>query len=201
MIGAPVIDIVPGTATSGTVIEGDTIGQGLPTTLDRLLADAEGFRTTLDSIVTAGSELAGRAMARREVSARLQRSLERLSVQFDAFSTSLEDGAWARFRADTAFATALARIEETSARLGVVFSDEGAGEGRRELTRALAGVNARARSLSASIARLQAHLAESNGFLPRSARDSALIHAVARVRTEIDSLMAEARREPFRFVF
>jgi ABC-type transporter Mla subunit MlaD len=201
MIGAPVIDIVPGTATSGTVIEGDTIGQGLPITLDRLLADAEGFRTTLDSIVTAGSELAGRAMARREVSARLQRSLERLSVQFDAFSTSLEDGAWARFRADTAFATALARIEETSARLGVVFSDEGAGEGRRELTRALAGVNARARSLSASIARLQAHLAESNGFLPRSARDSALIHAVARVRTEIDSLMAEARREPFRFVF
>jgi ABC-type transporter Mla subunit MlaD len=201
MIGEPVIDIVPGTATSGTVAGGDTIGQGVPITLERLLAGAEGFRTTLDSIVTAGSELAGRAIARREVSMQLQRSLERLSVQFDAFSTSLEGGAWARFRADTAFATALARIEETSTRLGEVFGDGAGSEGRRDLTRALAGVNARARSLSASIARLQAQLAESNGFLPRSARDSALVHAVARVRMEIDSLMAEARREPFRFVF
>lgn len=201
MIGASVIDIVPGTPGSGTVAPGDTIGQRVPVTLGRLLADAEGFRATLDSIVSAGSELAVRAVAKRDASIRLQRTLDRLSVQFDAFSASLEDGAWARFRADTAFASALARVEETAGSLGDVFGGEDGNAGREELTRALSGLNTRARSLSESIARLQAALAESNGFLARSARDSALIHAIAGVRTQIDSLMADARREPFRFVF
>lgn len=59
----------------------------------------------------------------------------------------------------------------------------------------------RTKTLDEHLARLQSVLAQPNGFPSRLARDSAIAAALAGARTQLDSLVTEAKKRPWMFIF
>src|SRR5690606_5784560 len=60
---------------------------------------------------------------------------------------------------------------------------------------------ASAGALQRSLAQLDSAMQQRGGTLDRMARDSALVDAMAAAQLALDSLIADAKRRPFRYVF
>jgi ABC-type transporter Mla subunit MlaD len=200
-MGAPVIDITPGSGRAARLAPGDTLRAVSRVDRGVVLARAARFRASLDSAAVemralqgpaarrlAGLEQAGRQLAAAGLAYRaLQRDLE-ASTLFDGLSSGELSALLAHGGAQ--LGTMLTVMQQVSERA----RDSG-------LSGNAAALSARAASLQRSLSELHAALREQGGTADRLARDSALVKALTAARAELDSLLADARRNPLRYVF
>lgn len=202
LIGEPVIDIGVGSAASPALAAGDTLRQGERLDAAAVMARAANFRASL-------------AEALAEMQA-LQAPVERRMAGFERVRLQLGQAQqeYALLMADVRASPTLALFTGGD---GVGASLQQSQATLRELMGALQQVRSRAestgaagnaRALAASARQLQQSLAEleavmraEGGTVDRLLRDSALVHAIAAARAELDSLIADAKRRPFRYVF
>ena len=204
LIGDPVVDLTPGPA-GNPLQEGDTLQfvarqsnsvelkaelTTVRASLDTLLRDAGALRTRVDR----------RATQLRRVQAQASQAgaeLNELQKQLDSGTGTLglvmNDPEWSR---------TLERVQSN----GLLIKQ--ATQTAQERATAALGDSIRRdklmrdiRELSLQIRTLQEMANSPNGYFGRSQRDSALTKAMNGARAQLDSLMAEAKKNPVRFVF
>jgi ABC-type transporter Mla subunit MlaD len=201
LIGERVVDISAGSAAFPVLREGDTIRARLPRAFAELTAQLDSVQAAVDSMLGAVGAVRDRLPERVAALRPAGRQLAEAQSELDALLDDIARGPGAAALRDPELRAALGRIGtnfEALQRLAGDAGDAAAGTGD-ELRIGIGRMLARADTLSARLAALDQRLNDPDGFAGRFARDSALIHAVAASRAELDSLVADARRNPFRF--
>jgi hypothetical protein len=103
---------------------------------------------------------------------------------------------------DPSFAASLERTRGHAAELPLMLGRLRDSTGPAvQVQAAIARLQLRADSLSTQLAAATAALDNPNGTLSRMQQDTAIMRAVNAARAELDSLMADMRRNPLRYVF
>ena len=199
MLSNQVIDISPGTG-GPPLRNGDTIrGYNLPgvAAVISRVATLRGSANALADAVTALNDAAERGDADDHFE-RVQENFEGVQRELEVLTASAEDGSLQLMLADPAtrasFTRTRAALTELSARARARRASVGTlREPARQLER-------HATQLSGQLRTLQ-ELADSTGFFGRMGRDTALLAAVAATQAQLDSLIAEAKKNPLKYVF
>jgi phospholipid/cholesterol/gamma-HCH transport system substrate-binding protein len=201
LIGARVVDILPGSATAPAAAPGDTLRQRKRLSADEVTARAAAVRAGLDSVMAELRPLAAPASARIADTQRALAAVELAMAEATRLQADIAAGPAAALLADTAFTAALDRVRSHADALPLLIEQvqvRSAATG--EVRAALARLQARAAALSAALDAATAQ-AGPNSSLARFQQDTALSRALTAARAELDSLLAEVRRNPLRFVF
>jgi len=205
IIGDQVVYLSGGTARARGIANGDTIHAGNQTDMEQLSSDAALASRELPAILSNVKLLAAQLQTTegtlgalavdkggpemRSLRARTQRLLARLKSPDGSVGLALDNRDLFRARA----ASAMAQVDSVRA---LVASDEHSlGRFRRDST--LKHEIVRIRSELADVQRL----AESpDGTIGRLRSDSALVHGVHRDMLLLDSLFADMKKHPFRYI-
>jgi hypothetical protein len=201
LIGARAVDIVPGSNEAQMLAAGDTLDQGTRMNVDMLTSRAKAVRLGFDTVFTEMMALAPTAGLRLEDTRRAFAALDVAALEVRQLRGAIVASPGVALMADTAFTAALDRTRSHAIELPAMLARlrDGAGPAT-DVAAALSRLQARADSLSAQLDAIAA-LVGPNSSLSRFQHDSALVRALNSARTELDSLIAEARRNPLRFVF
>lgn len=200
LLADPVVNIMPGTPTAPQLAPGDTLVARPERTLARTIAAADTLRAAFDSLLAAGRELETHARRRAPAAEAAARSLGSAARELDALAATIETGPLAGFTADST----LASLDRAGAALdtaAALFRTRAAELRDPRLAGAFRRLGARAAGVQRSIRELHRLLSEPYGFFGRWERDPALREALRATRAQLDSLIAEARKRPGRFVF
>ncbi|HSJ09710.1 MAG TPA: MlaD family protein [Longimicrobiales bacterium] len=200
MIGTPVIDIAPGSPAAPVLGPGDTLRPANAVTAEVIMRRAATVKADLDTLLVDIRRIAPVFAARMTGTRRALADIQVSIAEVGRMSDDLETGAGLATLRDPAFAASLARARSHVAAMpGLIERMQQRSADAAEIGGALTRLQTRADSLSAQLALVA--LRTENGTLMRLQRDTALIRAMNAARAELDSLMAEARRNPLRFVF
>jgi hypothetical protein len=163
----------------------------------------------LTQLRTEAAELTADADALREPMAARAVALDRLVLRladiagsFDVLAEDFANGPLGRTLGDPAFGSLLADLDVTVAAVSAALESAGARLSDPDARRTLADVRSRTAALQAQLAILRADIDRSGGgMLTRMRTDSAIAKALHGVRAQLDSLIAEAKANPLRFVF
>lgn len=205
LVGGPVIDVLPAPATSRRLSIGDTL-------YGRRAGSTEAVRAELDSLKAGLDSLAGEAASLTEPAQRfvrranqIQRNLAAVGAELAAVEQLLRPSADGGAGIDSAFLDRVDRLLETAQALGAAFRQARSRYGRAsaELGEPIARIQRRADALSARIAAFRSltEAPAAPGMPARIRADSAIFSAIRGVRAQLDSLIAEVRRDPFGYAF
>jgi phospholipid/cholesterol/gamma-HCH transport system substrate-binding protein len=202
MMSEAVIDILPGTAAAPVLQPGDTIRLAAQLSAAQLAGRAAALRTEFDTVVGALRALEPAASERMEQTRLIVARLDGAMQEVQQIRADLDaNPGLARMR-EPEFQASLQRARTHAAELpGVIASARRRADGAGEVRAALARLQLRADTLAAQLDDAAAALQQPDGFVGRFQQDTALIRAVSSARASLDSLIAEARRNPLRFVF
>ncbi|MGH7552559.1 MAG: MlaD family protein [Longimicrobiales bacterium] len=202
LIGESVIDIVPGPASGPPIGAYDTIYSRRAPGAAAVMAKGRSLRAAIDSLSQTTAPLAGAAGQRQLDIARFQRGMEGVQRELGSLSAMLAESSGPGILSGPAFGASLDRFATTLREIGAALDSASARPGLapRQMRETLAGLRRTTTSLSGDLDSLRSLLAQS-GSIQRWQTDSAIVRAVHGVRIQIDSLIAEARRNPLRFVF
>jgi hypothetical protein len=199
-VGEQVVDLEPGTAAAPTLMEGDTLRMQLRPSAAELAADAAATRALLDSTLHVVRQIAPTFRARLEDAQQALQAMQLAMAEAGALERNMTGGAAAQFMRNPAFITSLQRSREHAAALSLLLRERTRDDAlQSDVTAGLRRLQSRADSLTALLDSAAQSL--SGGLLVRAQRDSALVHAVFRARAQLDSLIAETKRNPLRFFF
>lgn len=204
LLADPVVDISPGSLGAPVLRPGDTIRGTPPPELDGLTRKALAFVRSFDSMMIDLRSVDALANQRRRALQQLQYQLAFARFRIDQLSRQLAGGTLGALAQDPTLRADLERARRTFDAIGgrlAEFATDTAATDRAGAGPALQGLTQNLRELQSSIADLEALLDQSGGFLPRLARDSALVKALVATRVKLDSLIAVTRRNPLRFLF
>lgn len=203
LIGEPVLDISPGSANSPILHDGDTLSARGRSTIeglmDRSMVISNGLRG-LFADMDAMKEVASIAPERFD---RINTNLQLVTVQFRDLTVAMQNGPAKAF-ADPEFKAALSDLQNLAGRLSEAFAAaaDRAGRARRDAEPALRRMSARADTIRTELSKVQNRItAGGGGLLLRAQKDSAIIKAVHGAQLQLDSLIAETKRNPLRFWF
>lgn len=196
IVGEPVIDIDPGTPAAPALTPQDTLFAELRPTGAQLMAQAGTLKVALDSLMLAAAPVSERAAARMAELADVQEGFAGSQAELARLSDAIAGSAARDFVDDPTLARAIARLRSAAANASAAAGDDA---GAARVQAALAPLRAHADALSAQLAALRAGTA--NGTLTRLQSDSALAVAIRGAQAQLDSLIAEAKSNPLRFVF
>ena len=200
MIGEPVLDIIPGTLASPRLAAGDTLHQERGPDAGAVMARAAAVGAALDTALGALRALRPPLERRLEAYGRVQAQLARAQQEYRMLAEDVRRSPALALLGEGGVQTSLERSRVTLRQLLEALGQ--AGERAEE-----SGALANAQAAAASAARLQRSLAQletamrAGGTMDRLLRDSALVRALAAARAELDSLVADAKRRPLRYVF
>jgi len=196
------VDITSGSAAAPVLPDGDTLyGSRRPTAVE-LTARTRRVRAELNAVL---GELRSYAPAVRTRLAQTERAFQRLGLAADEagqIQAAMAANPGMRLLREPAFTAALDSVRLHADELGALvttLSERTAATG--EVRTALARLQLRSDSLRVQLAAATRALENPNGTLARMQQDSALVHAIAAARAELDSLIADVRRNPLRYVF
>jgi len=196
MIGEPAVDISSGTRSARMLLPGDTLYSVNKVDLMAAFTIWRDFQTSLDSLVRASKVLrpaiAARGAQLRRLSARLEQTQKGMALVASTFSS----GTLSPLLRDSAL-QAFGRLGETTEQLGPAFRAAAARYQEPELRSALTRMSTRADSLTLRLRALRTQLA--NGSLSRFRTDTAIQKVLHQTQADLDSLMAETKRNPLRF--
>jgi phospholipid/cholesterol/gamma-HCH transport system substrate-binding protein len=202
LIGQRVVDIVPGTSAARELAPGDTLRLKVELTSRQVTRHAAAVRVQLDTLLARASVLAPAARARMEEAERAAIAMEGALAEARRLSSDLRMNRGPALLSDPVFTTSLQAVRQHAAELSAEVDRLRAGAaGMGDVGAALARLQARADTLGARLDAAAAILRRPDGLAGRLQQDSALIHATHAARAALDSLMAEVRQEPLRFVF
>ncbi len=201
LLGDPVVNLMPGTAPSPVLDPGDTLVARVPLRPGQVAAAADTLRQAFDSLLAAGRELEARARAREPAAEAVIASLRAADRELDALAAAYERGPLADFLADTAALATLDGVRTAADEIATRVEARTERLGDPALAAAVRRVGARAALLRERIDELRGLLGTHRGFLARLDADPALRDAIAAVRAQIDSLIAEVRKRPWRWLY
>lgn len=215
LIGEPVIQLDPGSSASPILREGDTIRATVSASPMVLLAQSRTLLPAFDSLMASVQEL-NRRMSRQGGPAsrpsfeRMQREVAAARIEFQRFTQQMQTGPMGQFAGDAEVQASIGRIRAAMTELPRAFAQArerwagttaGATTEARALGPGFRGVMDHVTELRAEIGRLQTMMAQQGGFAYRMAQDTALQKAIAGTQAQLDSLIAEVKRNPLMFVF
>ena len=197
MIGEPVVDISPGTRNARVLVAGDTVYSVPGIDLLGAFQIWRGFQSAIDSLVKVSRVLQPRIVQRKPQLMRLAARIQDAKAEFTRVTDLLRNSSLAELSAGGQVQTALSDLGETAKQLGPALRAASQRYNDPAFRSALARMGAHADSLSLQLNALKEQLG--NGSLARFAQDSAIQFTVLRTQIELDSLMAETKRNPLRF--
>ena len=202
IIGAPVIDISPGSPSSPIVAHGDTLYLDKLATLVSLHEKATIVAAHFDTALAEVKKLAGPLKKRMGSLDPVMRNLSAAQLELTTLMDVVQNGAAADFMRDGRFKAEIASLQRTAAALGPAFANAQAnfsGSGASVRT-SLKNMQANAERLSAAIDQLQKLMQDGNGTAYRMTADSALLKTLQTTKAQLDSLIMEAKKNPLKFV-
>jgi len=201
MMSAPVIDILPGTSATPALAPGDTLYPAPGVDREALRARALAVRLALDSALAELRGLQPPLQRRLQAMAQVQLQLTGAEREYTRLMSDLRASPLLTAWQSGELGATLAHSSETLSATLSALQQLQQRAGQSGLAAGTAGLTARAGALQQALASLQSAMRERGGTLDRMARDSALVRALASARMELDSLLADARRNPWRYVF
>jgi hypothetical protein len=202
LISEAVIDIVPGTAASPQLAEGDTLRTEPRLTRQQLMAHAERLRQEMQPILDDARDLAPLAAARLEQAQRAFDGMDDAMAEMRRLQADMQANPGLALLREPAFQRSLDEARSHAAGLPATFATLQQRLGAAgDVGEAVGRLRTRADTLVAELELAAALLDESAGTLGRLQNDLALQRAIGAARASLDSLMAEVRRNPLRFVF
>jgi phospholipid/cholesterol/gamma-HCH transport system substrate-binding protein len=203
LVGERVVDILPGSPAAPVARAGDTLRLAARPTMQQVTGRAAVVRAELDTLTAALQELAPQARARLGDAQRTFAALDAAMAQAQQLRTDLQANPGLALLRDQRFRASLERARQSAAALPGTFDvlRERSAD-TQEVAAAFARLQDRADTLAARIDAATSVLDDrSGGSLARLLDDDALLHALHAARAALDSLLAEARSNPLRFVF
>ena len=204
LVGAPALDILPGSPNGAPIEDGDTLYTrstgGLEDVLNSTLVLSENFGnlfTQLESIRDVGSNMRDQHLQR------LSANFTRTSAEFAQLMRTLESSPLLTL-SDPEFKRTMNSLSARGRELSEAFgaAAERARRAQSDAEPALRRLAARGDTISKVLAGIQARIGESGGgLLMRARTDTAIIKAIHEVQEQLDSLVAESKRNPLRFWF
>lgn len=193
----PAVDILPGSMHAPPAQPGDTLHAEPLLTADELRARIAAVQSASDSLRVETVPLAAAARERMVAIERAQAGFARVQAGFDELSRTMATSPAASFAASNEIGRAIERLRVA----GATVTDAGAdGSGMQRAILAFQPLASHSADLRARLDSLMAR-ATPNGTLVRLQNDSALSVALRRTRAQLDSLIADASANPFRYVF
>jgi ABC-type transporter Mla subunit MlaD len=203
LIGQPVIDILPGSPGAPVVRDQDSLRLRPRGSLSRLMERTAQLDSGFQQLFVDLKAVAPRAARRTEDLARIERQLTASATEFRELLTSLQASP-ARMLSDRPWQHLLERLNVNSRELSEALTSaaERARTSHRDARPSIDRLTTRVDTISAVLADIQFRIAETGGgFLVRSQQDSAIVKGMQRAQEELDSLIAETKRNPLRFWF
>lgn len=202
--GAPVLELLPGTTSGVRLEDGDTLRPRIGGGAREALTTAADLYAALDTLLAETKPLMAKSRARAEDLSALSRSTERVRLELDRLTRDVAGGSLAALNDPTLRAsladtrTELAALRERLAarvaELRSLADTTADGGAARRLALRVDEVTTR-------LDRVTTLMRTPEGTLGRMQHDSALARALDSLRIQLDTLIAEARRNPLRFVF
>ncbi|HSJ14177.1 MAG TPA: MlaD family protein [Longimicrobiales bacterium] len=201
LVGQPVVDLLPGSVAAPALRDGDTLlARPRPTAAD-VRRRAAALQVDIDSLRDATASLSPLVARRQAGFARMERQLAATQREFEALMRDVERSPALALLGGDEVARVTAQLDQVLQEVGRALDRQQEQLRRSGAADGLVSVGGRAAELRATLAALQAEMRAGGGMIDRLERDSALLHAIDRARTELDSLVAEVRRNPLRFAF
>lgn len=202
MIGTPAIDIVPGSPDAGPLAPGDTLYAQRTITSEELMASVALLRSESAQLVADMAALEEPLARRAAVLDGIVQRFTRMGTAFDALAAAFQSGPLSRALGDEGLPALLEQLQATVAAVSPAL-ERAAGRFTDPETRAtMDALRTRTAALNSALGVLRAEIARTGGgMLARMQTDSALAKAIHGVRAQLDSLIAEAKENPMRFVF
>lgn len=196
------VNITAGSAAAPVLTPGDTLREVMQLTPRQLTNRAEAVKRELDAVL---ADLSAYTPAIRARLVQTERAFEGLGAAVDearVLQADLDANPGYALLRDPAFRAALENTRAHAAALPALVAALRERAGRSsELRVALARLQQRVDSLNVRLAAASESLGDPNGTLARMQQDSALMRAIGAARAELDSLLADVRRNPLRYVF
>lgn len=196
-----VVDIAAGTAAGDVLESGDTLRHYSRPTARQLTARAATLRRELDSTLVELRSHAPAVRARLMEVDHAMAGLDRMVAELVQLQQNVDASPGLALLRGPEFRASLDRTRAHTTQLRTMIADLRQPQAAAEVRDALARLQTRADSLNARIVAAGAALDNPNGTLARLQQDSALVRAIGAARAELDSLIADVRRKPLRFVY
>ncbi|MBX6362607.1 MAG: MCE family protein [Gemmatimonadetes bacterium] len=203
-LGTNVLDILPGSPSARVLRDGDTIYVRPGPSRQEVAARAHLLLSRMDSLRASVALLGERAGPRLAQYARLRAQASAAHAELVALTADWRTGPMSRLLGTLAPDGAFDRLGRAT---GALAEQIGAAQDRfdrftRRVDPARAQLEGDVAELQRRLRHLQALIRQGNGgTLPRLRSDSALTRAIHGVQLQLDSLVAEAKKNPPRFVF
>jgi hypothetical protein len=202
LVGERVVDIIPGSPGAPMLREGDTLKQRNAVTVAQLTATAATVKAQLDTALVDVRAIMPLVHARLAETQRVFATLDGAMADGKKIAADARSGPGLTLMHDPAFAASIQRVRGHVAALPPMFSSMREKSASSAEARAAFGrLQLRADTLGKQLALISDMLNSPNGSAARFRQDSALVKALRAARTDLDSLMAETRRNPLRFIF
>jgi len=195
-IGEPALDILPGSPAMPPFPPGDTLYAHDATTFDDVRLRAGAVHAGIDSLAASAAALSAPFSRSAGAARRVLAHAEAARDEFAALAHALDQGSFALLD-DPALGRAIANLRDAGHSLQTGL--DRSAPVRRDIGTASSALRQRIDRLVARLDTLGA--LERNGTLARFREDSAFTHALHAVRAQLDSLIAEAKANPLRFIF
>ncbi len=196
-IGEPVVDISPGTTSARALVPGDTLYAAPVTDLMAAFTVWRGFQSALDSLVKASRILQPRIAGQRPQLERLAARMQTTKTAFARVAALLSNSSLTDLATGGELRAALGDLAQTAQQLGPTLRSASERYNDPALRGAVSRMSRHADSLSVQIGALTQQF--TNSSLSRFARDTAIQRALHKTQMELDSLIAETKRNPMRF--
>jgi ABC-type transporter Mla subunit MlaD len=205
LIGKPVLDILPGSPGVPEVQDNDTLHVRTAGTLTGILESTFALNKAFADFFVDLKKLEGLSApaARQQQIQRMNRSLTSAMTQFRTLVVSLQSSP-INTLSDPEFKRMLASLQTRSTQLSTALrgASQRASKAQSNMQPTLERMTARGDTIRAVIADIQARIeAGGGGLLIRAQTDTAIMKAFHEAQEQLDSLIAETKRQPSRFWF
>lgn len=204
ILGAKVLEILPGSPRARVLQEGDTVYVRPPLLQAEVADRARVLLARMDTLRASVDVLSGPARVRMAQYARLAAQASAAQAELASLTDTWSGGAMAELLGTTGADGAFGRLGHAT---GAIAAQLGTAQDRfGRFSRQLGPSQQRLGTDVAELQRRLRHLQSlieqgGGGTLPRFRSDSALIRAIHGVQIQLDSLVAESKKNPARFVF
>ncbi|CAN5650351.1 hypothetical protein BH23GEM10_BH23GEM10_12600 [soil metagenome] len=202
MIGTRSVDILPGSPDQPALAPGDTLFPVALPTAAELTARAAGVRASFDTVLVDIRELEPAARIALARTRNAFAGMELAMAEARLLQADIQSSPGLALLGSAEFNTSLERARSHAAELPAMLDQLQQRAGPMgDVGAAFARLRLRADSLSNRLAAFSEMIDYPNGSAARFRQDTALVKALNATRMELDSLLADVRRNPLRFVY
>ena len=203
MVGEKVVELIPGSPAAPLLAEGDTLHVEMEPRADQVKASAQAARLALDSLMADVAPLRKRLANRMTEMRAVSRQAALARAELTSLQEGMSEGSLGQLTRITSPGGPLERVQRRADEIQRLLAraQEKVGATRREAAPQQKSLMTHTRQLQSDLGELKRLMNESVGTAGRLQRDSALQKARQGASTQLDSLMTEAKKHPWRFVF